>query len=87
MCLERESTMITAELDVHTHTLASGHAYGTIREIAQAASEKGLKLLGITEHAKGIPGTCDDIYFQNLRVVPRSMYAVPSTYFNQQRCS
>ena len=23
--------------DVHTHTIASGHAYGTIREMAQAA--------------------------------------------------
>jgi putative hydrolase len=32
--------------------------------------------LGITEHAKGIPGTCDDIYFQNLRVVPRNMYGI-----------
>ena len=52
--------MIEVELDVHTHTLASGHAYGTIREMAQAASDKGLKILGITEHAKGIPGTCDD---------------------------
>jgi putative hydrolase len=41
------------ELDVHTHTIASGHAYGTINEMAKAASEKGLKLLGITEHAKG----------------------------------
>ncbi|WMJ90749.1 phosphatase [Anaerocolumna sp. MB42-C2] len=64
------------ELDVHTHTLASGHAYGTIREMAQAAAEKGLKILGITEHAKGIPGTCDDIYFENLRVVPREMYGI-----------
>ena len=35
-------------LDVHTHTLASGHAYNTIREMAMAASEKGLELLGIT---------------------------------------
>lgn len=68
--------MIKAELDVHTHTLASGHAYGTIREMAQAASEKGLKLLGITEHARGVPGTCEDIYFQNLRVVPRTMYGI-----------
>jgi putative hydrolase len=33
--------MIKVELDVHTHTLASGHAYGTIREMVQAASEKG----------------------------------------------
>jgi putative hydrolase len=64
------------KLDVHTHTLASGHAYGTIREMALSASEKGLKLLGITEHAQGIPGTCNDIYFENLRVVPRTMYGV-----------
>lgn len=27
-------------LDIHTHTLASGHAFGAIREIAQAASGK-----------------------------------------------
>lgn len=64
------------ELDVHTHTIASGHAYCTIREMAKAASEKGLKLLGITEHAHGIPGTCADIYFKNLKVVPREMYGI-----------
>jgi putative hydrolase len=64
------------ELDMHTHTLASGHAYSTIQEMAQAGAEKGLKLLGITEHTSGIPGTCDPIYFRNLHVVPREMYAV-----------
>lgn len=64
------------ELDVHTHTIASGHAYSTIREMAKEASKKGLKLLGITEHAQGIPGTCSDIYFENLKVVPREMYGV-----------
>lgn len=64
------------ELDVHTHTVASGHAYGTITEMARAAAEKGLKILGITEHSHAMPGTCDDIYFQNLRVVPREMFGV-----------
>ncbi|MDE6018645.1 MAG: phosphatase [Muribaculaceae bacterium] len=64
------------ELDVHTHTLASGHAFSTIQEMAMAAKEKGLKLLGITEHAPGIPGTCETIYFRNLHVVPREMYGV-----------
>jgi putative hydrolase len=64
------------ELDMHTHTLASGHAYSTIQEMAQAGAEKGLKLLGITEHTSGIPGTCDPIYFRNLHVVPREMYGV-----------
>ena len=45
-------------LDVHTHTIASGHAYNTIYEMARAAAEKGLELLGITEHAPTMPGTC-----------------------------
>ena len=64
------------ELDVHTHTVASGHAFSTIQEMAQAAADKGLKVLGITEHSSGIPGTCDPIYFRNLYVVPRKMYGV-----------
>lgn len=67
---------LNIELDMHTHTIASGHAYGTIREMAQAASERGLKLLGISEHGPGIPGTCDPIYFQNIKVVPRELYGV-----------
>ena len=64
------------ELDMHTHTLASGHAFSTIQEMAKAGAEKGLKLLGITEHTPGIPGTCDPIYFRNLHVVPRQMYGI-----------
>lgn len=64
------------ELDVHTHTIASGHAFSTLQEMARAAADKGLKLLGITEHSPGIPGTCDPIYFRNLHVVPRQMYGI-----------
>lgn len=62
--------------DLHTHTLASGHAYGTIRENAQAAAERGLHMLGVTEHAPGIPGTCEPIYFANLSCVPRELFGV-----------
>ena len=61
------------ELDVHTHTLASGHGYSTISEMVTEAKNKGLKLLGIVEHDQGIPGTCDPIYFKNLGVVPREI--------------
>lgn len=64
------------ELDVHTHTIASGHAFSTLQEMVSAARDKGLKVLGITEHAPGIPGTCELIYFQNLHIVPREMYGV-----------
>ena len=63
-------------LDLHTHTVASGHAYSTVQEMAKAAADKGLKLLGITEHAQGIPGTCDEIYFHNMRIIPRKMYGI-----------
>ncbi len=63
-------------LDSHTHTLASGHAYNTIMEMASAAAEKGLELLAITEHAKSIPGTCDELYFRNLKVLPRSLCGI-----------
>ena len=60
-------------LDVHTHTIASGHAYSTLQEMVTAAQQKNLDILGITEHAPGIPGTCHPIYFRNLHVVPRQM--------------
>lgn len=62
--------------DLHTHTVASGHGYSTIQEMARAASEKGIEILGITEHGPKIPGSCDWLYFKNLIVVPREMYGV-----------
>ena len=63
-------------LDLHTHTIASGHAYNSLREMAKASSEKGLEVLGITEHAPKMPGSCHRIYFQNLKTVPRELYGI-----------
>ena len=59
-------------LDTHTHTIASGHAYSTINEMITAAKEKGLSLLGITEHGPCMPGTCHTMYFMNTKVIPRN---------------
>ena len=64
------------KLDVHTHTIVSGHAYSTIQEMAQEAANQKLQILGITEHAPSIPGTCDPIYFRNMHVVPREIYGI-----------
>ncbi|MBQ8656447.1 MAG: phosphatase [Prevotella sp.] len=63
-------------IDAHTHTVASGHAYSSLQEMAQAAAERGLQVLGITEHGPSIPGTCPLLYFKNMFVVPRLMYGV-----------
>ena len=65
------------KVDTHTHTLASGHAYNTMREMAETALEKGLEALAITEHAPEMPGSCCLYYFQNLKVVPRKRYEIP----------
>lgn len=62
--------------DLHMHTLASGHAYGTIREMAAAASGQGLKMIGISEHAPGIPGTTDPFYYLNIEIIPRIIHGI-----------
>lgn len=64
-------------LDAHTHTLVSGHAYNTMKEMAEAAKEHGLALLGITDHAPGMPGSCHEFHFENFRIIDRNAYAVP----------
>lgn len=63
-------------LDLHTHTLASGHAYNTLYEMVQSASSKGVKLLGVTDHAPQIPGACHPFHFINFKVVPRELFGV-----------
>lgn len=63
-------------LDSHAHTLASGHAYNTIYEMAQAAAGRGLELLALTEHTMAMPGTCHELYFMNLKVLPRQMFGI-----------
>ena len=64
-------------LDLHTHSLASGHAYNSLYEMACSASQKGLSLYGCSEHAPAMPGSCHTFYFTNYRVVPRTLYNIP----------
>lgn len=66
--------------DLHTHTVMSGHAFGTVREMAAEAAARGLKVLGTTEHGPGIPGTCNPIYFLNICDAPRNLYGVEMLY-------
>ena len=59
------------ELDTHTHTVASGHAYNSMCEMIQAAATKGLKTIGITDHAPAMPGSTHRYYFTNLIYMDR----------------
>lgn len=63
-------------VDTHTHTISSGHAYSTVLENAQAASQKGLALFCVTDHAPTMPGAPHFWHFANQRVLPRFLHGV-----------
>lgn len=64
------------EVDLHTHTLASGHAFSTISEIAVAAADKGLRGVGMTDHGPALPGGPHSYHFHALRFVPPYLLGV-----------
>lgn len=64
------------EVDLHSHTVASGHAYSTLTENAQSASRKGIKLLGMTDHGPSMPGAPYLYHFGNLEIIPNELFGV-----------
>jgi putative hydrolase len=56
--------------DLHVHTIASGHAYSTIKENVIAARERGLKMIAITDHGPGLPGGPGLSYFSYMQILP-----------------
>lgn len=63
-------------VDLHTHTVASGHAYSTITENALSASKRGIKLLGMTDHGPSMPGAPNLYHFGNLSILPEEIHGV-----------
>ena len=62
--------------DLHTHSIVSGHAYSTLLENINYCAEKGIKILGTSEHAPTMPGATHYWYFGNMKVVPRVINGV-----------
>lgn len=62
--------------DLHTHSIVSGHAYSTLLENINYCAEKGIKILGTSEHAPTMPGAPHYWYFGNMKVVPRIINGV-----------
>ena len=58
--------------DLHTHTMASGHAYSTLQENI-AAARAGLEAYGFSDHTSGLPGAPHNIWFDNFKVIPRQI--------------
>jgi putative hydrolase len=62
--------------DMHVHTVASGHAYSTVNELALAASQKGLSAIALTDHGPALPGGPHLYHFGAMRFIPRHMNGV-----------
>ncbi|MBI5231873.1 MAG: PHP domain-containing protein, partial [Coriobacteriales bacterium] len=56
--------------DLHTHTIASGHAYSTVSELAQSAAAQGIELIAVCDHGPALPGAPHEWHFGNLKNVP-----------------
>lgn len=64
---------MTIQADMHTHTIASTHAYSTILENCQWAEINGVKAVAMTDHTMAMPDSPHIWHFENLRMVPRKI--------------
>ncbi|MDR2803220.1 MAG: phosphatase [Treponema sp.] len=65
------------QVDTHTHSIASLHAYSTISELVNGAEKNGLKGFVLTEHGPALQGGLPHpYYFGNLQVLPREINGI-----------
>ncbi len=68
-------------LDVHTHSVSSGHfTKDKLADMIKYAAAAGIKLLGVSEHGPAIPHSCSLSYFQNLSLAPRTRMGISILY-------
>ncbi|MGL4447139.1 phosphatase [Shewanella sp.] len=64
------------QVDIHTHTVASSHAYSTIHDYLAVAKQKGIRLFATTDHGPAMADAPHFWHFVNLRVLPRMVDGV-----------
>lgn len=63
-------------IDIHTHSISSGHAYSTLQENVFEARKKGLIYYGLSDHAPALPGGTHPYHFSNLLILPKTIDGV-----------
>jgi len=63
-------------VDTHTHTVASGHAYSTVQEMAREAYVNDIEMFAITDHGPALKGAPYYYHFTNMRAIPDVLYGV-----------
>lgn len=64
------------KIDLHIHTVASGHAFGTVWENAKEAKANGLEMIAITDHGPAMAGAASELYFRCGKRMPRIIEGV-----------
>ena len=59
--------------DLHTHTNVTDHAFSTLTEMVQAAEDRGLAAIAITNHGPTNPDGPHEWHFSNLDLIPRKI--------------
>lgn len=62
--------------DTHTHSVASGHAYSTVQEMAKGAADNGIEVFALTDHGPSMLGAPTIWHFGNLGVIPKVLNGV-----------
>lgn len=62
--------------DIHTHTLATPHAYSTVYENLQFAKKAGLEAFAVTDHSLRLPDAPHVYHFENLKAIPKEAEGV-----------
>lgn len=68
--------MIHIAADLHTHTIASTHAFSTITEMAHEAAQLGLYAFAVTDHGPKMPDSPHIWHFTSLRRLPDRLEGV-----------
>jgi len=64
------------QFDCHVHSIASGHAFSTLEEIAAYCRTYRLDGFALTDHGPAMPGSATWLYFSAIRMVPRDLQGV-----------
>ncbi len=64
------------EIDLHIHSIHSGHAYGTFYDIVKEAIKKNMKMIAITDHGPSMDGTSGYIHFNLGARAPKEIEGV-----------
>ena len=71
----------TILIDLHTHSLSSGHGSNdTITDMAKAAAKSGIQILGISEHGPATAGSVKPSYFRSLKLANRKRFGITILY-------